>query len=56
MFKIAKYRWPPILRLYFEVIGGLPVTGTPVGSRTVKSHTDKDNGESTAQFGITLTT
>ncbi len=26
--------WPPILRLYFKVIGGPPVTGTPVGSRT----------------------
>ncbi len=26
--------WPPIFRIYFKVIGRIPVTGTPVGSRT----------------------
>ncbi len=25
--------WPPILSLYFKVIGGPPVAGTPIGSR-----------------------
>ncbi len=26
--------WPPILRLYFKVVGRSPVTGTSVGSKT----------------------
>ena len=27
--------WKPILRLYFKGVGGRPVTGNPVGSRTL---------------------
>ncbi len=32
---------PPILRLYFKVIGIPPVTGTPVGSRTLIKSSEK---------------